>query len=313
VGFLTDAPAAAEFDALRPVWDALAERSGNPFATWEWNRAWWCHLGHDHELVLRGDDPSFILPLCRAPAGELRFIGHGDSDHLGPVCAAADRPTAAAALRTLAATAGPLVADDLPGDQGWPELLGAEPLKRTPTPLLRLVGLDWPSFLAHRSRNFREQVRARERRLLRAHDARVRTSDAAHLDADMAALAALHDKRWDDQAGTFRGPRAALHRDFARAAQDRGWLALRLLECAGRPIAALYAFRYGGVEWYYQAGRDPAWDRWSPGFVLLCTAIREAMADGLAEYRLLRGGEPYKSRFADADPGTVTIRLEPRS
>ncbi|HEY6780270.1 MAG TPA: GNAT family N-acetyltransferase [Thermoleophilaceae bacterium] len=302
----------ADLDALRSSWDALAARSGNVFASWEWARAWWRQFGAGRELSLRVDahEPSFILPLCREAAGELRFLGHGDSDHLGPICAAATRPEAAAALRALAAHAGPLVADDLPGGQDWPRLVEAEPSRRTPTPLLHLAGLDWEGFLASRSRNFRAQVRARERRLLRAHDVRVRLTDATRLEADMSALVALHDARWAGQAGTFRGPREALQREFARAALERGWLALRLLECDGHPIAALYAFRYAGAEWYYQAGRDPAWDRWSPGFVLLCAAIRDAMDKGLSEYRLLRGGEAYQSRFADADPGTVTIRLE---
>ncbi len=301
----------AGLDALRPAWDALAQRSGNLFATWEWADAWWRHLGAGRELRVEADPTGrFILPLCREATGELRFIGHRDSDRLGPVCAPAEREGAAAALRTIALTQGPLVADDLPGDQDWPRLLDTEPLQRTSTPLLRLAGLDWEGWLASRSRNFREQVRARERRLLRAHDVRIRLTDAARLDADMDALVALHETRWQGLSGSLRGPREALQRDFARAALERGWLALRLLECDGRPVAALYAFRYAGAEWYYQAGRDPAWDRWSPGFVLLCAAIREAFADGLDEYRLLRGDEAYKNRFADADPGTVTIHLD---
>jgi CelD/BcsL family acetyltransferase involved in cellulose biosynthesis len=308
---------ADDLDALRTEWTELAARGGNLFGTWEWNRAWWQHLGADRELavrIARDDDgrPSFILPLCRERSGELRFIGWRDSDHLGPVCAPAQRPAAAAVLRELAAVEGPLVADDLPGDEDWPQLLGTEPSERMPTPLLRLESLDWETFLALRSRNFREQVRSRERRLRSAHDTQVRLADAASLDADMATLAALHDARWSGSAGTFHGARGDLQRTFARAALERGWLALRLLECDGQPVAAVYAFRYAGAEWYYQAGRDPAWDRWSPGFVLLCAAIRSAFADGLTEYRLLRGGEAYKDRFADEDPGTVTLRLPAR-
>ncbi len=308
---IADRSGQAELEALRPAWEALAAGAGNLFATWEWADAWWRHLGTAHELRVEQDPAGrFLLPLCRAPSGELRFVGYRDGDRLGPVCAPAARAGAADALLRVARADGPLIADDLPGDEQWPQLLEAQPLERTSTPLVRLGDLDWDGWLARRSRNFREQARARERRLLRAHDVRVRLTDAAHLDADMDALVALHEARWQGRSGSLRGPREALQRDFARAALARGWLALRLLECAGRPVAALYAFRYAGAEWYYQAGRDPAWDRWSPGFVLLCAAIREAFADGLGEYRLLRGDEAYKNRFADADPGTVTIRLE---
>ncbi len=44
-------------------------------------------------------------------------------------------------------------------------------------------------------------------------------------------------------------------------------------------------------------------------FVLLAHAVREALADGMHEYRLLRGGAAYKERFATSDPGLETYGL----
>ena len=41
--------------------------------------------------------------------------------------------------------------------------------------------------------------------------------------------------------------------------------------------------------------------------MLLAHAIRQAAADGVGEYRLLRGGEGYKHRFATADAGIETV------
>jgi CelD/BcsL family acetyltransferase involved in cellulose biosynthesis len=64
-------------------------------------------------------------------------------------------------------------------------------------------------------------------------------------------------------------------------------------------VAAWYGLRFRGIEWYYQAGRDPAWDRFGVGLVLLAHSLREAIADGMREYRLGRGHEEYKSRFTD--------------
>jgi CelD/BcsL family acetyltransferase involved in cellulose biosynthesis len=43
--------------------------------------------------------------------------------------------------------------------------------------------------------------------------------------------------------------------------------------------------------------------------VLYCHAIREAMADGMREYRFLLGAEAYKWRFADHDPGLERVVL----
>jgi CelD/BcsL family acetyltransferase involved in cellulose biosynthesis len=81
---------------------------------------------------------------------------------------------------------------------------------------------------------------------------------------------------------------------------------LWFLEIDRKPVAAYYGFRIGGVEMAYQGGRDPALAAYPLGFVLLAHAVREAMADGILEYHLLRGGEGYKARFANAGLGLET-------
>ena len=41
--------------------------------------------------------------------------------------------------------------------------------------------------------------------------------------------------------------------------------------------------------------------------MLLAQTIRAAFEDGLEEYRFLRGGETYKSRFTDAGTAVETV------
>jgi CelD/BcsL family acetyltransferase involved in cellulose biosynthesis len=74
----------------------------------------------------------------------------------------------------------------------------------------------------------------------------------------------------------------------------------------GKAVASWLGYRYAGAEWYYQAGRDPDWEKQAVGFVLMAHTVREAVNDGVHEYRLLRGGEEYKARFASSDPGLTT-------
>src|SRR5947207_293111 len=74
-------------------------------------------------------------------------------------------------------------------------------------------------------------------------------------------------------------------------------------------VAAWYGVRFGGAESYYQSGRDPDWERSSVGLVLLAHTMEQAMNDGMGEYRLLRGGETYKDRFATGDPGVETVAV----
>ena len=96
-------------------------------------------------------------------------------------------------------------------------------------------------------------------------------------------------------------------------ALERGWLRLWVAEVDGSPRRGLVrACASPGCEWYYQSGRDPAWDEHSVGFVLLAHTIRSAFEDGMREYRFLRGGEEYKGRFADGDPGVETMVLGAR-
>ena len=121
-------------------------------------------------------------------------------------------------------------------------------------------------------------------------------------------LLRLHQLRW----GTTKSPfldAAAFHREFAAIALRRGWLRLWILEVDGRPVAASYGFRFGDTESGYQSGRDPSFRESQLGFLLLNRAVREALADGMREYRLLRGGEAYKVRLATGDPGLETIGL----
>jgi hypothetical protein len=123
----------------------------------------------------------------------------------------------------------------------------------------------------------------------------------------MDTLFELHAARWGHSA--YADAHAGFHREFAALARDRGWLRLWFLEADGRTVAAWHGFRFAGVESYYQAGRDAAWEGPAVGSVLLAHSIRSALADGMREYRFLRGNEPFKYRFASHDPGLETIGI----
>ena len=192
---------------------------------------WWRHLGRDRPLHLVAcREPSggvvAILPcyLARSrPARTLRFVGHGPADRLAPICAPADRGrAAAAALRSaLDDRIGwhVAVADRLPGEECWADALGENRSAPSPARCSSPRARDWDAFVASRSKNFREQVRRRERKLARAHELRYRlTQDPGELEDDYETLVRLHRARWGDDSSSFIPPRDALHRDFAAAA-----------------------------------------------------------------------------------------------
>jgi len=307
-------------DPLRDEWRELGVQSGNVFATWEWQSTWWRHFGRGRPLVAgalrdaRGELIG-ILPLYLAatrPGRLVRFLGHGAGDRLGPICLAGDRLRVAravrAGLRARRWGSAVLVAEQAPADESWSALLAARVLARESSPIVRIETRAWDDFLAGRSANLRQQIRGKERKLARNHGLGYRlVEDPAELPDALDALFALHRARWGGPDSTGFATAEAFHRDFAAQALARGWLRLWILELAGRPAAAWLGFRFGGADWYFQMGRDPACDRLSVGFVLLSRTLRDCVESGIEEYRLLRGGEAYKGRFATADPGLETI------
>jgi CelD/BcsL family acetyltransferase involved in cellulose biosynthesis len=316
-------PAAVRFElvdrleSLREEWTSLAEQGENVFATWEFATTWWEHFGDGRRLAVVGCRDSggelfAVLPLYlwrRRPLRVVRFLGNGAGDILGPVCRPERVDAAAQALRRLLEVApwdwDVFVGENLRGEQNWPRLLGGHLIRREGNPVLRAPE-GFERFLAQRTPNFRSHVRRGERRLARRYHVRFRLSDSTTLDADLNVLFRLHHARFGEQS-SFGGGRTAFHRAFARQAQERGWLRLWILELDGRPVAAQYGFRFGGVESFYQSGRDPELRRESLGMVLLSHAIRSAAADGVREFAFLRGHEPYKYRFATDDRGLDSV------
>jgi CelD/BcsL family acetyltransferase involved in cellulose biosynthesis len=308
---------APSFDAVRGEWDRLAHARGGVYGTWEWATAWWPHFGHGAEPLLarcRVDGRTLaLLPLYARPQHGLRvvrFVGHGPADELGPLCAPEDRPDTADAVK--------VALDDVRGDvflgeqlrleEHWPQHLGASVQGSDASPTLRLDGETWDEFLANRSTNFRGQVRRRERALQRFGLRYRLCDDGDRLEHDLDLLFALHRAQWRERGSNFTRLEH-FQRDFATAAFARGWLRLWFLELNGSEVAAWYGLRFRGVDWYYQAGRDPAWDRFAIGFVLLAHSLREAICDGMHEYRFGRGDEQYKSRFTEDDSRVETVVL----
>ena len=310
-----------DFAALRDEWSVLAESADSVFASWEWSSIWWRHLGEDRPLYLatcRGSDGRLvaIVPLylaSRRPLRVVRVLGDGPGDELGPVCAPADRAAVAPAIRAALDLVRPrwdvFIADNLPRDPAWSAIGGVTRLSEIPNPVLEIDGMSWEEFLESRSAKFRQQLRRNTRRLSDDHLLEYRLADdPERIDADLDALFTLHHARWrEDSSGVFAGEEGAFQREFATAALRRGWLRLWFLELDGEPVAARLGFRFGGAESGYQSGRNRDWDKYGIGFLLQAHVFQEAMSDGMREYRMLRGGEGYKDRFANVDRGLETL------
>jgi CelD/BcsL family acetyltransferase involved in cellulose biosynthesis len=306
----------ASIEDARPAWTGLADRTANVFSTWDWADIWWRHFGTGKSArlaaVKRGGEVVVLLPMHeqrRRGVCVLRFLGHGVADELGPVCEAGELDAATQTLAGMLAGGGVLLAERLSSDRDWARELGGTLIREEASPVIDLAAeRDWESYLGARSANFRQQVRRRARKLQSAEGVSFNlTEDPAQLQHDLDVLLTLHAARWGDASNAFAGAREAFHLEFAARALERGWLRLWIASAGGAPVAAWYGFRFSGVESFYQSGRDPDWDRSRVGAGLLEHTIREAFADGMREYRLLRGDEEYKRRYATRDASICTV------
>jgi CelD/BcsL family acetyltransferase involved in cellulose biosynthesis len=304
-------------------WRALAEVQGNAFVTPEWYAAYAAHYGDDAPpfvVRVRDGDGTLagLLPLCRSRR-TVRFAGANIGDRFAPV-AAPGREADVARAAGAALGRGALVLHNVDAGAPWIAALrerlhgrrvAATRLRGDVLPYVPLTGHTWESFLGARSRNFRSQIRRKERALVDGHGAEYRATSAPdEVAADVATFFALHAARWDEREGgsTITSPTVhAFHADFAAAALARGWLRMSFLEIDGRAVAALYAWRIGGRYAYFQAGFDPEWAAASVGLVLMAHTVREAIDEGADEYDLLLGDETYKARFATDERAVETL------
>lgn len=301
------------------VWNELAEVAGNIFASHAWNECWWRFFGEGgtpHVLCDDVEKPRLLLPLYSRGRAlrQVRFLGHGPADQLGPVCAPQDAhlalPLLQEALATGALPADVVLLQDMSERETWWEPLAGRRVSREASPTLRFKQpLSWEQYLASKSKNFRAQANRKPRQLESRYNVTFRLSTADTLQRDLDQLFALHGRRWDGASPLLEERQQSFTRDFAATALLHGWLRLRVLELDARPVAALLGFRFGAADYYYQLGRDPDQAGGSVGFVLLVHAVREALETGAAEFRLLRGDEEYKERFASSPGGIETIAI----
>ncbi len=331
----------SRLERLAEEWsELLADSDADcPFLTREWLETWWKYFSAGRTLALAtvrrhsrllGIAPFFGEPKRFGgvmPYGSLQFLGTGlvGSDYLDVVIR---RGYEAQVSRSLAeylrrgrrviilshvhakhhAAAGLVHELDL---AGW--MVQEMPIEVCP--YISLKGHSWESYLASLGSQHRYNF---HRRLKNLHKEGTVTFDMVEKEDQRSEafqiLLTLHHRRWDERGGseTLQSPAMqAFHEAFSRTALERGWLRLYVLRLDGRAIGALYGFRYGRRFFFYQSGFDPAYRRHSVGLVTMGLAIRQALAEGVEEYDLLHGVEPYKFLWASEAHNLVRLRLFP--
>jgi CelD/BcsL family acetyltransferase involved in cellulose biosynthesis len=324
---------------LASSWRALHERSGSrsPFMSFAWLCAWWTEIGSaqgaalrilavEHEGTLVGLG-AFYLTQDRLGTRLLRLLGDTlvGSDYLDILLDPAHASNACDVLVTglrgledvdgvelhdidasspfLSAISG--TRDALPGFEVWPA---------ASLPIV-VMGGSSQAFHAQLSSNMRYNLKRKWRRLTKRYpDAHVRwVTRQDEIPQALDVLFDLHRRRWvaRGMTGNFvRDEVRSFHRLVAPALLDSQTLRLYCLTVGpNRVIATIYCLRFGGREFYLQAGMDPSQVAVSPGFCLMKDVIERCAEDGLFEFDMLRGDESYKTHWARSEHETVNVRF----
>jgi len=325
-------------EALRSEWRELFLRdpAATPFQSPAWLLSWWRYLGEGELLSLAVRERSqrlvALVPLYLrvgvSGSRELLPVGVATSDYLDGLF---ERDSAVAAVRAAFAyldgirerwdklelqslrAESPLLT--APAPQAWSE----EITSSTPCPVLTLpdspsaLSAQVPARMAHNLDFYR-------RRAAKLGVVRYTRADADNLDELWQAHVRLHSTRWQarGETGVLTDTRVLqAHEASLPELLSDGTLRLYALCLDRRIIATLHGFLgKPGPErrfYHYLAGFDPAFDKISPGTLIIAHAMEQAILDGARVFDFLAGQEAYKYRWGAVDTKLQRRLLRPRT
>jgi CelD/BcsL family acetyltransferase involved in cellulose biosynthesis len=169
------------------------------------------------------------------------------------------------------------------------------------SPYLSLEG-SFEAYTRNRSRNFRKGLARHQKKLSSFGTWEVEHGENLTPEDILEAVHAVSLRSWKGSRGSGLFLNASIRRFFADLFgrfQERDWLLVRFLRSGGSRIAHEICFRYGGKLYSYDSAFDSRYASASPGEILTASILEEAFGAGLVEYDMLRGDEPYKTRWSD--------------
>jgi CelD/BcsL family acetyltransferase involved in cellulose biosynthesis len=321
----------SELESLAGQWERLwsSDPGKEIFQHFGWVRAWMRAFAKDHRLftavVYDDEEVIAILPLVECGQA-LRFIGYSTSDYNALLCVPEFAAEALAlALDTLFA-ARPrqwkkIVLENVREDARLSEAVAQLPDRwrrfiqisgPTACPTL-ILGAGKEQLLARILS--KDKVKKTSKTILRLGDTSFRHLDsAAEIRAHLPHFAEQHISRCvlDGRPSQFLRKHYSffyeyLTEEFDPASQIR----FSLLEISGKPAAYHFGFELDGKYLFYKPVFDvDLWD-YSPGQVLLFKLFEYFRHSDVREFDLGQGGEPYKSRYANACRENRTFTVYP--
>jgi len=298
---------------LSGAWSQIAEQRSpaSIFLTPEWIAVAREHDSAEAVTLAVGDAPHGIAALARDLDGTLRFAGGELTDEQDVIAPAGQERSVATAVAEWIAAERPrrirleFVPEDAPTLEAIATVLGprgyqVERSRLITSPRLALPH-EFEAYVQSLGKKERHELRRKIRRLENATRATFRWATDPERGATLDRFFALHRLSRGEKADFMTPNVERFFRDIADTLAPLGRLRLGVLRAHDQDAAVLFAFAYRGTLALYNAAYDPALASLSIGIVSHAWAIREAIAERLDTYDLLRGDEPYKYDLGATD------------
>lgn len=332
-----------DFQSVKDNWNSLLNKSidNNVFLTWEWLSTWWEHLGEGRKLlILLVEDEKKVVAIAPLMFSEyelpvlgrikkIEFVGAPQSDYHNFILIEEN----VECLRRVLTYLGNNFAD-----LNWIELKEI-PETSISVDFLRRLSFDISCELEMKervcnicpyislpnsidllmrelSKNLRQNLNKYMRKIEEKYKVQFKRHDELGYSTDeaMKVFIMLHQKRWQsegmpgafgDKGNKFRD----FHMDVAKRFAEKGWLGLYFLTANDEPISVQYTFQYGQRMYYYLAGLDTEYSGYSVGNLIIKFLLEECIKMGFEEYDLMRGDEPYKTRWTSKCRRNLEMRF----
>jgi CelD/BcsL family acetyltransferase involved in cellulose biosynthesis len=306
-------------------WNELLAQNQHDFVnlTWEWQRNWWNSFGRGQLMLLlieQDGQPVCIAPLFAqdgmvfnlCPEDQLDFVGSASTDVMRMVMQAVlDRVPNFLGLKlyfipdtSITGAALERAAEQLGLTCVQEETLAAPRLDMAAHPDLASRHARKKSLLRH------ENGLRRRGQLTVTH-----TREAADIMPQLDEFFRQHIARRNATPHPSRfvdAKQREYYRSIVRNIGPHGWLRFTRLELNEEPIAFHLGLSYQGRFLYGVPSFNIAFERNSPGEVLLRQLLLAAVDEGASLFDFGPGEEAYKDRFATSAVRLVTWGVYPR-
>lgn len=310
-------------------WDKIPANRRTPMRQYIWAKSYQETLAEGDVrafLVGSASDPVALAPFAVPASGPKRPVLLGAEDLWESIeVAAGDERALCELARRIADCGTPLRFGHHPTDTRFLDVLGEACRGKAhvvsvmqPTRAMPRIELD-PSWAEPES-HFNSRRRSDFRRMGRKAAAlgevtyEILEPQPEELQALLDEAFAVEAKGWKGRSGTAISQDAkteAFYRDYARRAAKEGILRLCFMRIDGKAAAMQFAVECDDAFWLIKVGYDEAFQRVSPGNLLMRETIRHAALKGLRSYEFMGKEADWTKLWAgDARP-IATLRTYP--